>query len=124
MDRLLLMDKDQFISEMQAEIRDVLSRVADSVNGAATGNVINGSEIAVRDAIAGFRERAFQKAVQMRIDSTESNFSPSAGCNGPTQAEQRALVADHVERQRADRASSRALLRPRRGKRQSGGSAG
>jgi hypothetical protein len=124
MDRLLTMDKEQFISQMQGEIREVLSRVADAVNGAPTGNVINGSEIAVRDAIAAFRERAFEKAVQMRIDSTESSFFPSAGCNGQTQAEQRALVADHVECQRADRASSYALLRPRRGKRQSGGSAG
>jgi hypothetical protein len=124
MDRLLTMEKEQFISEMQGEIRDVLSCVADAVNGAPTGNVINGSEIAVRDAIAAFRERAFQKAVQMRIDSTESSFSPSSGCNGQTQAEQRALVADPLERQRTDRASSDALLRPRRGKRQSGGSAG
>ena len=73
MDRLLTMDKEQFISEMQSGIRDLLCQVADAVNGAETGNVINGSEIAVRDAMAVFRERAFQKAVQMRIDSTESH---------------------------------------------------
>ena len=77
MDRLLTMDKEQYISDMQAEVRRVLGQVADAVNSAPTGNVINGSEIAVRDAMAELRERAFEKAVQMRIDSTESSFPPS-----------------------------------------------
>jgi hypothetical protein len=120
MDRLLTMDKEQFISQMQAEIRDVLSRVADAVNGASTGNVINGSEMAVREAMAEFRQRAFEKAVQMRIDSTESSFFPSEGCVGQPQAEQRPLVADDAERQRSGGASPGAVLRRRRGKRQSG----
>ena len=87
MDRLLTMDKEQYIAEMQAEVRRVLGQVADAVNNAPTGNVINGSEIAVRDAMAELRQRAFEKALQMRIDSTESSFSPSEGCHGQNQAE-------------------------------------
>jgi hypothetical protein len=82
MDRLLTMDKEKYIAEMQAEVRRVLEQVADAVNNAPTGNVINGSEIAVRDAMAKLRERAFEKAVQMRIDSTESSFPPSEGRDG------------------------------------------
>jgi hypothetical protein len=102
MERLLMMDKEQFISEMQAEVRQILGRVADAVNNAPTGNVINGSEIAVRDAMAELRQRVFEKAVQMRIDSTESSFSPSQGHDGPKQAKQGSPFPERAERQRAD----------------------
>lgn len=102
MERLLMMDKEQFISEMQAEVRQILGRVADAVNNAPTGNVINGSEIAVRDAMAELRQRVFEKAVQMRIDSTESSFSPSEGRDGPKQAKQGSPFPERAERQRAD----------------------
>ena len=113
------MDKEQFISDMQAEVRQILGRVADAVNNAPTGNVISGSEMAVRDAMAELRQRVFEKAVQMRIDSTESSFSPSEGRDGQEQAEQGSSPADGAERQRADRAAAHPLLRPRRGQRQS-----
>jgi len=79
MDRLLRMDKDEYVAKMQAEVRRVLERVADVVNDAATGNVISGSEMQVRDLMGEFRRKAFEMAVQMRIDSTESSFSPSEG---------------------------------------------
>jgi hypothetical protein len=87
MDRLLTMDRERFIAEMQAEVTRILGQVADAVNNAPTGNVINGSEMAVRDAMAELRKRAFEKAVQMRIDSTESSFSPSEGRGRKGQAE-------------------------------------
>jgi hypothetical protein len=119
MDRLLTMDKEQFIAEMQEEVRRILGRVADAVNSAPTGHVIGGSEIDVRNAMAELRERVFEKAVQMRIDSTESSFSPSQGRNGQGQTEQRPLAPDGIERQRTDRVASRALPRRRRGERQS-----
>jgi hypothetical protein len=76
MDRLLSLDKQQFVSRMQVECRRIMEQVADAVNAAPTGNVISGSEMEVRDLMAEFRQRAFQTAVQMRIDSTESSFSP------------------------------------------------
>jgi hypothetical protein len=79
MDRLLTMDKDQFIREMLEEATRVFGRVADAVNNAPTGSVINASEMQVRDAMRELRKKAFEKAVQMRIDSTESSFSPSQG---------------------------------------------
>lgn len=98
MDRLLTMDKEQFIAEMQAEVRRILGQVADAVNGAPTGNVISGSEMAVREAMAELRQKAFEKAVQMRIDSTESSFSPSEGRGRQGQTEQGPLVADGAQR--------------------------
>jgi acyl transferase domain-containing protein len=87
MDRLLKMDKQQFVSQMQAEIRGILERVADAVNNAPQGNVINGSEVQVRDLMAELRQKVFQTAVQMRIDATEASFSPSEGCPRQAQAE-------------------------------------
>lgn len=77
MERLLKMDKEAFIREMQSEVRRQLEAVADAVNGARDGAVINGSEMAVRDAMDELKRRVFEKALQMRVDSTESAFSPS-----------------------------------------------
>jgi hypothetical protein len=89
MERLLTMDKQEYVSRMQAECRRIMEQVADAVNKAPTGNVINGSEMQVRDLLGELRQKAFELAVQMRIDSTESSFSPSQGCGGPTQRGQR-----------------------------------
>ena len=115
MDRLLQMDKDQFISQMQAEFRRALEQVADAVNNAPDGNVISGSEIAVRDAMVELQRRAFEKAVQMRIDSTESSFSPSQGRNRQAQAEQGPVDSQRPERQRTNRVAAKKVARPRRG---------
>jgi hypothetical protein len=87
MDRLLTMDKQEYVSRMQAECRKIMEQVADAVNAAPTGNVISGSEMQVRDLMAELRRRAFEIAVQMRIDSTESSFSPSEGRVGKAKGE-------------------------------------
>ena len=90
MERLLTMDEQAYVSRMQAECRRIMEQIAVAVNQAPTGNVISGSEMQVRDLMAELRRKAFETAVQMRIDSTESSFSPSAGRGGPAQGEQRA----------------------------------
>jgi len=72
------------------------------VNNGPTGNVINGSEMQVRDLMAQLRQKAFETALQMRIDSTESSFSPSAGRVGGAQGRQGAVRAKHAKRQRTD----------------------
>jgi hypothetical protein len=82
MERLKQMDKGEFVRAMQAEVRAALERVADAVNGAAEGRVINGSEKAVREAMVELQRKSFAKALQMRVDATESAFSPSEGRGG------------------------------------------
>lgn len=114
MDRLLRMDKEQFVAEMLADVRRVLEGVADAVNDAPDGNVISGSEMRVRDLMAELRRKAFETAVQMRIESTESSFSPSEGRRGQGQAEQGAVQPQHAERQRADRPEPDPVARGRR----------
>lgn len=100
MDRLLTMDAEAFATRMQAEFQRVMKQVADAVNAAPTGNVISGSEMQVRDLMAEFRRRAFETAVQMRIDSTESSFSPSQGRGGQAEGQQGVGRAKHAKRQR------------------------
>ena len=123
MERLVVMDRDQFVEQMQDDVRRLLREVADAVNNAPDGNVINGSELAVRDAMVELQRRAFEKAVQMRIDSTESSFSPSQGCVGQVQGKEAASAPLGAERQRTDRVSAHPVVRPGRGKRQSAGPA-
>ena len=113
MDRLLVMDKEQFIAEMLTEARRAFGEVADAVNNAPDGHVINGSEVQVRDVMVELQRKAFEKAVQMRIDSTESSFSPSKGRDGPAQAQQGAVGAQQPEHQRSDRDAASAVVRRR-----------
>ena len=117
MDRLLRMNKEDYLRQMRQEVDRILGQVADAVNDAPDGNVINGSEMQVRDLMGELRKAAYEKALQMRIDSTESSFSPSAGCVGPAQAEQRSLDPQRVDDQRTDRNAADALARRRRGRR-------
>src|ERR1022692_117098 len=100
MDRLLAMDKQEYVSRMQTECRRIMEQVADTVNAAPTGNVISGSEMQVRDLMAELRRKAFEMAVQMRIDSTESSFSPSKRCVGQAQGKQGDRPPQHAKRQR------------------------
>jgi hypothetical protein len=96
------MDTDAFASQMQAEFLRVMKEVGDAVNAAPTGNVISGSEMQVRDLMAEFRRKVFETAVQMRIDSTESSFSPSEGRVGQAQGKQGFVHPKHAKRQRTD----------------------
>jgi hypothetical protein len=77
-----------------------MEQIADAVNAAPTGNVISGSEMQVRDLMAELRRKAFEMAVQMRIDSTESNFSPSQGLIGQVQGKKGTGIPQHALRQR------------------------
>jgi len=87
MESLKTMDKVEYVARMQEECRRIMGQIADAVNAAPTGNVISGSEMQVRDLMEELRQKAFELSVQMRIDSTESTFSPSAGRGGETQGE-------------------------------------
>jgi hypothetical protein len=123
MERLLTMDKQEYVSRMQGECRRIMEQVADAVNNAPTGNVISGSEMQVRDLMAELRQKAFETAVQMRIDSHESSFSPSEGCGGEAQDQQGALPPQRLDGQRSDHVVAAAVVRRDRGKRLPGGPA-
>jgi hypothetical protein len=51
--------------------------VTAAVNGAAPGRVITDSEEKVRDLLARFRQRAYQAAVQLRLEAAQAASPPS-----------------------------------------------
>ena len=101
MDRLLQMDKQKYLADMRAEVERILGGVADAVNAAPDGKVISASEWEVHDLMEELRRVAYEKALQMRIDSTEGSFSPSEGRGGPGQAKQGSNGAKRQLRERS-----------------------
>ena len=65
-----------FVEAMRRETEQMLSEVMAAVNRAPDGAWINASENQVRDRMAEYRRRTFEKALQMRADAAEGAFSP------------------------------------------------
>jgi hypothetical protein len=68
---------DELVTAMEQETRHYLQGVMEAVNKAPDGAWISGSEEAVRNLTADYRRRAFERAVQMRVDAAEAAFPPS-----------------------------------------------
>ena len=97
MDRLIRVDREQLAARLRQEMEQTLARVMDAVNAAPDGRLIEASEGPVYDLMKDLQRRVFETALQMRVDSTESAFSPSDGRVGQAQAEQgpgRVVAAD------------------------------
>jgi len=77
MDDLPKMSREQYLARMRGQLEEVLGQVADSVNEAPAGQIINASEEKVRDLFAQFRRTAYEAALQMRVDAAEAAFPPS-----------------------------------------------
>jgi hypothetical protein len=71
--------REAYVQAMRQRVEEVLGKVADAVNDAMPGKIINGSEEQVRDLFAKLRQDAFEQALQMRVDAAEAAFSPSEG---------------------------------------------
>ncbi|MFO0804397.1 MAG: hypothetical protein U0791_14900 [Gemmataceae bacterium] len=65
-----------YIKTMRQKLEAMLGQVADAVNNAPDGSIIAGSECVVRDVFARFRQEAFERAMQMRVDAAEAAFPP------------------------------------------------
>jgi len=77
------------LDQLRGHFEKLCRDVADAVNGAPAGQVINASEEEVRDLLAGFREATYQAAVQLRLDAAQAAFPPSgAPRDGQAPAEQ------------------------------------
>ena len=61
----------------EAEVAALMAEVHAAVDNAPDGAIISGSEEAVREAMARFRQRVYEKAVQLKADAGASAFSPS-----------------------------------------------
>ncbi len=78
MDGLAKIDRDELVRRMREDFEKTMKEVADAVNDAPAGHLIDGSEERVRDLLGDFRQRSFQTAAQMRVEATEASpaFSP------------------------------------------------
>jgi hypothetical protein len=87
MDSLPKLDRDAYREALRLELERVVQEVADAVDNAPKGRVIRDSEEKARDALDRFRQAAYEKAVQMKINAAEAAFPPSEERERPTAAE-------------------------------------
>jgi len=69
------------------EVERLLREVMEAINQAPEGAVIAGSEEAVRDAMARFRQRVYELGIQLRTYAEKAAFPPSGGREGKASAE-------------------------------------
>jgi hypothetical protein len=74
------LSREAYVTAMRQRVEQTLGKIADAVNEAPPGKVINASEEQVRDLFAKLRQEAFEQAVQMRVEAAEAAFPPSEGC--------------------------------------------
>jgi len=71
------LDRENYRNEMRGEFERVIQEVADAVDNAATGHIIRDSEEKARDALDRFRQLAYEKAIQLKVNAAEAAFPPS-----------------------------------------------
>lgn len=79
MDPIPKISRERYIESMRTQFEAILGGVADAVNQAPDGQIINASEEKVRDLFAEFRRIAYETALQARIDAAEAASPPSPG---------------------------------------------
>lgn len=75
---------EQLTKAMDAEYQKLVQQVKDAVNLAPDGAVISGSEELVRKAMARFRQKVYEKAIQLHTQAAQAAFSPSEEQKEPT----------------------------------------
>jgi len=64
---------------MSQDFEQLVKETAEALNKARDGAIIADSEMIVREAMARFRQKVFEKAVQMKADkAAKAAFSPSS----------------------------------------------
>jgi hypothetical protein len=67
---------EEILAEVDIDVKQMAQRVADAINNAQAGAIIDQSEEQVRDAHAEFRQRTYQKALSL-LEENQRAFSPS-----------------------------------------------
>ncbi len=69
---------EELQAELQADVKVLTEEICEAINTAKAGRIIADSEEAVRDAHAVFREKAYQRALDLLRDKAlQGDFSPS-----------------------------------------------
>ena len=77
MDNQPRVSAEALMEQLREKFEQLCRGVADAVNRAPPGQVINASEEKVRDLLAGFRQTTYQTAVQLRLQAQEAASPPS-----------------------------------------------
>ncbi|HUV63239.1 MAG TPA: hypothetical protein VMW24_05030 [Sedimentisphaerales bacterium] len=75
--------EEQLTKAIDADYQKLVQQVTGAVNEAPDGAVISGSEELVRDTTARFRQKVYEKAIQLRTQAAQAAFSPSEKQKGP-----------------------------------------
>ena len=68
---------EEILAEIDLDVKRMAQKVADAINNAEAGAIIDQSEEEVRDAHAELRQKTYQKAISL-LDENQQAFSPSA----------------------------------------------
>ena len=69
---------EELEAELQADVKVLAGQIAQAINRAKAGRIIADSEEPVRDAHAEFRQKAYQRALDLLQDKAlQEDFSPS-----------------------------------------------
>jgi len=79
MDKDVKITPEQLAKAMEADYQKLVQQVIAAVNEAPDGAVISGSEELVRETMARFRQKVYEKAIQLRTQAAQAAFSPSEG---------------------------------------------
>ena len=67
---------EDILAEIDIDVKQVAQKIADAINNAQAGAIIDQSEEQVRDAHAVFRQTTYQKALSL-LERNQQAFSPS-----------------------------------------------
>jgi hypothetical protein len=112
MERLAKIEKDEVIRRMRAKFEESMAQITEAVNDAPDGHLIDGSEERCRDVLGEFRRAAYETAVQMRVEATDTSRAFSPGESGSCRSRDGGAIG--VDVQRAGSGASASLREHRR----------
>jgi hypothetical protein len=108
---------EELLRRMRSAFEKTMAEVAEAVNQAPDGQWIDASEERCRDVLGELRRMAYETAMQMRVEATETDPSFSPCQSGAA----RSRPANGTERLRMAAAASQSLREPQRRNGHAGG---
>ena len=85
---------EQILAAIETDVEQMAQKMAEAINTATAGAIIDESEEAVRDAHAELRQRAYQKVLGL-LEENQQAFSPS-GPSAGADLEKQGASEDHL----------------------------
>jgi hypothetical protein len=98
MERLAKIERDELVRRMRGKFEESMAQITEAVNDAPEGHLIDGSEERCRDVLGEFRRVAYETAVQMRIEATDTSPDFSPGESGVGASRDGGAIGADVQR--------------------------